>query len=123
MGSTAESGKQMPEQVATVTKKWICKPDVGFLTPLHSPTWAAVHSQRNMCLNSLRTVTQRRAAVHSQENCAGWLQVVQSQESDAAEMADQLQQLEGDRAHLQVVSQDLDLAEDRVSGLAPILTP
>lgn len=59
----------------------------------------------------------------SRNTVRGWLQVVQSQESDAAEMADQLQQLEGDRAHLQVVSQDLDLAEDRVSGLAPVLTP
>lgn len=45
----------------------------------------------------------------------GWVQIVQSQESDAAEMADQVQQLEGDREHLQVVTQDLDLAEDRVS--------
>lgn len=45
----------------------------------------------------------------------GILQIVQSQESDAAEMADQLQQLQGDREHLQVVTQDLDLAEDRVS--------
>ena len=44
-----------------------------------------------------------------------WVQIVQSQESDAAEMADQVQQLEGDREHLQVVTQDLDLAEDRVS--------
>lgn len=47
------------------------------------------------------------------------MQIVQSQESDAAEMADQLQQLEGDRAHLQVVTQDLDLAEDRVSHWTP----
>lgn len=38
-----------------------------------------------------------------------------SQEADAAEMADQVQELEGDRQHLQVVTQDLDLAEDRVS--------
>ena len=51
------------------------------------------------------------------------VQIVQSQEADAAEMADQLQQLEGDRQHLQVVTQDLDLAEDRVRTPAPYIIP
>ena len=42
------------------------------------------------------------------------LQVVQSQESDAAEMSEQIQQLEAEREHLQDVTKDLDLAEKRV---------
>ena len=42
------------------------------------------------------------------------IQIVQSQESDAAEMSEQIQQLEAERAHLQDVSKDLDLAESRV---------
>ena len=46
--------------------------------------------------------------------CATWLQIVQSQELEAAELAEQVQELEGDRQHLQIVTQDLDLAEDRV---------
>ena len=41
--------------------------------------------------------------------------MLQRQEEDAVEMAEQIEELEGDRAHLQVVTQDLDLAEDRVS--------
>ena len=43
-----------------------------------------------------------------------WVQIVQKQGTEAAEMADQLQQLEGDRQQLLVVTKDLNLAEDRV---------
>ena len=43
------------------------------------------------------------------------VQIVQNQEQEAAEMAEQIQELEGDRQQLQVVNEDLDLAEDRVS--------
>lgn len=43
------------------------------------------------------------------------MQIVQNQEQEAAEMAEQIQELEGDRQQLQVVNEDLDLAEDRVS--------
>ena len=42
------------------------------------------------------------------------MQVVQSQESDAAEMSEQIQQLEAEREHLQDVTKDLDLADKRV---------
>ena len=43
------------------------------------------------------------------------VQIVQNQEQEAAEMAEQIQELEGDRQQLQVANEDLDLAEDRVS--------
>ena len=46
------------------------------------------------------------------------MQIVQNQEHEAAEMAEQIQELEGDRQQLQVANEDLDLAEDRVSPLA-----
>ena len=48
------------------------------------------------------------------------MQIVQSQEQDAAEMSEQIQVLEADRDHLQVVTKDLDLAEDRVSLAEPL---
>ena len=47
------------------------------------------------------------------------MQIVQKQGAEAAEMADQLQQLEGDRQQLLVVTQDLNLAEDRVCRSIP----
>ena len=43
------------------------------------------------------------------------VQIVQSQEQEAAELVEQVQELEQDRQHLQLVTEDLDLAEDRVS--------
>lgn len=39
---------------------------------------------------------------------------MQKQGAEAAEMADQLQQLEGDRQQLLVVTKDLNLAEGQV---------
>jgi len=47
------------------------------------------------------------------------VQIVQNQEQEAAEMAEQIQELEGDRQQLQVANEDLDLAEDRVSPKSP----
>lgn len=57
--------------------------------------------------------------VHTDSSCLDLVcvvvQIVQNQEQEAAEMAEQIQELEGDRQQLQVANEDLDLAEDRVS--------
>lgn len=48
-------------------------------------------------------------------------EIVQNQEQEAAEMAEQIQELEGDRQQLQVANEDLDLAEDRIGHLQDAL--
>ncbi len=87
---------------------------------------------RNACVCSLDLHTFRTVLLaHTQASCASlyrrqqdlcWfqpvglgVQIVQNQEQEAAEMAEQIQELEGDRQQLQVANEDLDLAEDRVS--------
>lgn len=50
------------------------------------------------------------------------MQIVQTQEAEAAQLADQLQQLEVDGQQLQVVTKDLNLAEDRVCTQPPRIT-
>ncbi|KAL0021976.1 hypothetical protein WJX77_002082 [Trebouxia sp. C0004] len=67
-------------------------------------------------LSAFKTKLQSSEKIKSQLT-----EIVQNQEQEAAEMAEQIQELEGDRQQLQVANEDLDLAEDRIGHLQDAL--
>ncbi|KAL3145047.1 hypothetical protein ABBQ32_003538 [Trebouxia sp. C0010 RCD-2024] len=67
-------------------------------------------------LDASRTKVQSLEEINTQLT-----QIVQKQGAEAAEMADQLQQLEGDRQQLLVVTKDLNLAEGQIGQLQDAL--